>query len=126
MFQLQLHFIVTFKFWHLFLNLDPLDEAPTMKRLLMLLKPIAGRWEVLGMSLEVNTETISGPGDITCLGKVLTQWKTSCCSPYTWRNIIEVIEDILEEKLTCCRYNKGILKLAVVISVFCVATNLLL
>ena len=64
----------------------------------MLLKPIAGKWEVQGMSLEVSTKAISGPDDITCLGKVLIHWKTSGCSPYTWRNIIEVIEDILEEK----------------------------
>ena len=80
------------------LILDPLDAPPTMKRLLKVLKPISKRWEVLGMSLEVNTEVISGSDDMICLGKVLTQWKTSGCSPYTWRNILEVIEDVLDEK----------------------------
>ena len=51
------------------------------------------------MSLEVNTNVIPKSDDHkTCLGQVLMQWKTSGCSPYTWRNIIEVIEDILEEK----------------------------
>lgn len=80
------------------LILDPLDAPPTMKQLLKVLKPISKRWEVLGMSLEVNTEVISGSDDMICLGKVLMQWKTSGCSPYTWRNIIEAIEDVLEEK----------------------------
>ena len=51
------------------------------------------------MSLEVDTIVIPKSDDhVTCLGKVLTQWKTSGCSPYTWRNILEVIEDILDEK----------------------------
>lgn len=54
-----------------------------MKCLLMLLKPIIRKMGGIGMSL---------------LGKVLMHWKTSGCPPYTWRNITEVIEDVLEEK----------------------------
>ena len=90
----KLHFTVI----ELFLS-DPLDRAPPMIQLVKFLKPVAPNWQLIGMCLRVKVEKIPllGRDDVTRLVSVLDQWERSRCSPYTWRNILDVIEDVLEE-----------------------------
>ena len=69
-----------------------------MIQLVKLLKPVAANWQLIGMCVRVKVEEILlGPDNVTCLVSVLDQWERSRCSPYTWRNILDVVEDVLDE-----------------------------
>ena len=81
----------------LFLS-DPLDGEPPMVQLVKFLKPVAPNWQLIGMCLRIKVEEIPlAPDMVIRLVSVLDQWERSRCSPYTWRNILDVVEGVLDE-----------------------------
>lgn len=75
------------------------------------LKPISAKWELLGMCLGVKiTRQLSASDGKTSLARVLAQWETTRSSPYTWKNLLEVVEDILEENLVAENIKKFVLE----------------
>lgn len=87
--------------------LDPLYAPPTMVDLVKFLKPISAKWELLGMCLGVKiTRQLSASDSKTSLARVLVQWETTRSSPYTWKNLLEVVEDNLEENLVAKNIKK--------------------
>ena len=52
------------------------------------------------MCLRVKVEEIPlGPDNVTHLVSVLDQWERNHCSPFTWRNILDVVEDVLDKNI---------------------------
>lgn len=92
--------LIRMEFCNIISLLDPLDAPPVMIDLLKFLKPISAKWELLGMCLGVKiTRQLSASDSKTSLARVLAQWESTRSSPYTWKNLLDVVEDILEENL---------------------------
>lgn len=79
-----------------------LNSSPQLKDTIRLLTPIASKWELIGMCLNLAPEQRPDPScgwsSEVCLGKVLEEWKRNECSKVTWRNLLDVIENTLHER----------------------------
>ena len=66
-----------------------------MVQVVKVLKPFESQWYLIGISLELEMDElqlIDHSNNSSCLGKVLEAWKKTGSSPYTWRNVIKVVE----------------------------------
>ena len=77
---------------------DILDKEPGIFDICNCLADYKHKWRSIGEGLEVrdgeltSIEQNSTLDNGDRLAKMLRIWKNSCCSPCTWRNIIDVLE----------------------------------
>ena len=75
----------------------PIDKEPKIFDICNSLANYNYKWRSIGEGLEVRDGDLSSiecnkSDDGEKLAAVLRKWKESCCSPYTWRNICNVLK----------------------------------
>ena len=76
---------------------DILDKEPEIFDIRNCLADYKHKWRSIGEGLRVRHGDLKSiqnntPDDDERLAEMLRTWKDSCCSPYTWRNIINVLK----------------------------------